>query len=233
MKFSNTFDVSLPPKEAWVFLLDVESIVPCMPGAELLEKIDDRNFKGKISVKLGPVALTFVCVAVFEDISDDTFTARIKAQGTDPKGRGGAHAVIGLHLEPSAKGSTVLVDTDLTLTGAVAQYGRGAGMIQSVANQIVSQFAKNLEFEIGELKKAKAVQDTAQPVTPSVQTSQTTQPTGDAISPFPAGEAAQVAQPAPATVPLKTPVRQAKPISGFALLTSSLWTSIRRFFGKA
>ena len=233
MKFSNTFDVSLPPEEAWVFLLDVERIVPCMPGAELLEKIDDRNFKGKISVKLGPVALTFVCLAVFEEISNDTFTARIKAQGTDPKGRGGANALIGLHLEPSAKGSTVLVDTDLTLTGAVAQYGRGAGMIQSVANQIVSQFAKNLEFEIGELKKAKAAQDIAQPLTPSVPTQQTTLAAGEATRPLPAGDTAPTARPAPATAPLKTPARQAKPISGFALLTSSLWASIRGFFGKA
>jgi len=177
-----------------------------MPGAELIEKIDDRNFKGKISVRLGPVSLTFVCVAVFEDIDNAAFRARIKAQGTDPKGRGGANSIIEFHLEPSERGSRVVVDTDLTLTGSVAQYGRGAGMIQSVANQIVSQFSKNLEAQIGSRKQAFA-----------------------SVAAAPADVAGR---PETSTVPAPptAPKAGAKPISGFSLVFATIAAAIRGLF---
>ena len=59
MEFDNSFEVPLPVAEAWVVLMDIERIVPCVPGAELTEVIDADNFKGSVSVRLGPVALTF------------------------------------------------------------------------------------------------------------------------------------------------------------------------------
>lgn len=145
MQFTNNFEVSLPPEKAWPLLLDVERIVPCMPGAELAEVVDERTFKGKILVKLGPVALAFLCTAAFEDIDNTGRRARIKASGSDSKGRGTVDAIIQFHMQPSANGSKAIVDTDLNMAGAVAQYGRGAGMMQAVASQIVSQFSKNLE----------------------------------------------------------------------------------------
>lgn len=148
MKFENSFDVSLPPIEAWPVLMDVERIAPCMPGATLTELVDEKTFKGTVSVRLGPVALTFAGEASFEDIDDTAHTANVKAQGRDPKGRGGANATVAFRLEPSDTGSKVLIETDLTLSGSVAQYGRGVGMIQSVASQLIGQFAKALEEEI-------------------------------------------------------------------------------------
>lgn len=156
MEFSNHFEVSLAPDQAWPWLMDVESIVPCMPGAELLEKHDDGSFKGKISVRLGPVGLVFVCDAKFTDVDNTRHTARILASGSDAKGRGAANAQIGFALQPSAQGSKVIIDTQLELSGAVAQYGRGVGLIQNVANQIVSQFAQNLEARIAQLKEHQA-----------------------------------------------------------------------------
>lgn len=156
MQFTSQFEVSLPPDDAWPLLLDVERMVPCMPGAELIEVVDDLNFKGKISVKLGPVALAFVCNATFEEVDNENYVARIKAQGSDTKARGNANATIVFKLAPSPKGSSATITTDLTLSGAVAQYGRGAGMIQSVANQIVSQFSKNLENQIAQIKQILA-----------------------------------------------------------------------------
>jgi len=152
MEFSNNFEVSLPPEQAWPWLMDVESMVPCMPGAELVEKRDDGSFQGKISVQLGPVRLTFVCDAVFTQIDNDGHKAHLQASGADAKGRGTASADIDFHMQPSATGAKVIIDTQLQLSGAVAQYGRGAGLIQNVANQIVSQFARNLESRIGQLK---------------------------------------------------------------------------------
>ena len=148
MEFDNSFDVPLPPDQAWKTLMDIESIAPCMPGAELTEIVDDKTFKGKVSVRLGPVALTFQGTASFEDVDDAAHTASVKAQGADAKGRGGANANVAFHLEPADAGSTVKIHTDLQLSGSVAQYGRGAGMIQDVAGQIIGQFAKNLSAKI-------------------------------------------------------------------------------------
>ena len=148
MEFDNSFDVPLPPDQAWKTLMDIESIAPCMPGAELTEIVDDKTFKGKVSVRLGPVALTFQGTASFEDVDETAHKASVKAQGADAKGRGGANANVGFHLEPSDAGSTVKIHTDLQLSGSVAQYGRGAGMIQDLASQIIGQFADNLSKQI-------------------------------------------------------------------------------------
>ena len=123
MDFDNSFEVPLPPDQAWKTLMDIERIAPCMPGAELTEIVDDKTFKGKVSVRLGPVALTFQGTATFEDIDDAVHTATVKAQGADAKGRGGANANVGFLLEPSDAGSSVKIHTDLQLSGSVAQYG--------------------------------------------------------------------------------------------------------------
>lgn len=148
MEFDNSFDLPLPPDQAWKTLMDIERIAPCMPGAELTEIVDDKTFKGKVSVRLGPVALTFQGTATFEDVDDAAHKATVKAQGADAKGRGGANANVGFHLEPSDAGSSVKIHTDLQLSGSVAQYGRGAGMIQDLASQIIGQFADNLSKQI-------------------------------------------------------------------------------------
>jgi carbon monoxide dehydrogenase subunit G len=144
MEIKNSFDVVLPPDQAWKILMDIPRIVPCMPGAELVEMVDDKTFKGKVGVKLGPIALVFNGKAEFEEIDDVAHTARAKAQGTDTKGRGGASAVVTFRLTPIPAGSRVDVVTDVALSGSVAQYGRGTGVIQSVASQLISQFAASL-----------------------------------------------------------------------------------------
>ncbi len=156
MEFDNSFDVPLPPAEAWPVLMDIRRIAPCMPGAELTEVVDDTTYKGRIAVRLGPVALTFAGTVRFEELDSVNHTARVKAQGSDAKGRGGANAAASFRLEPAAGGSKVLVHTDLALSGAVAQYGRGVGIIQATAGQIMSQFAANLKAQIGAQNPAAA-----------------------------------------------------------------------------
>jgi carbon monoxide dehydrogenase subunit G len=156
MEFDNAFEVPLPPAVAWPILMDIERIAPCMPGAQLTEVIDKNTYKGNISVRLGPVALTFAGVVKFEEIDDTNHTARVKAQGTDAKGRGGANAAASFRLEATPSGSKVLVHTDLTLSGAVAQYGRGVGMIQATAAQLMKQFAENLKAQPAMLRAAAA-----------------------------------------------------------------------------
>jgi carbon monoxide dehydrogenase subunit G len=154
LDINNSFEVPLPPAEAWKVLLDIERIAPCMPGAELLEVIDAQTYKGKVLVKLGPVALAFVGTAKFEEIDEAAHTARVKAQGTDSKGRGGAHALVTFKLAPVAAGTQVDVHTNVNLTGSVAQYGRGAGIIQSVATQLIGQFAQSLRAMLAQQSTA-------------------------------------------------------------------------------
>jgi len=127
-----------------------------MPGAELTEVVDDKTYKGKIGVRLGPVALTFAGTVRFEEIDNANHSARVKAQGTDAKGRGGANATAAFRVEPVANGSKVLVHTDLALSGSVAQYGRGVGMIQATAAQIINQFATNLKAQLTTVPAAAA-----------------------------------------------------------------------------
>lgn len=162
MDIKNSFTVPLPVDEAWKLLLDIRTIAPCMPGAELLEVIDDRTFKGKVSVRLGPVALSFVGTARFEEIDAAAHRARLKGQGTDSKGRGGATGVVTLALSPAGGGGTnVDVNTNVNLSGAVAQYGRGAGMIQDVATEIIGQFAASLNAMLRHDAVAVAAKDPA------------------------------------------------------------------------
>jgi carbon monoxide dehydrogenase subunit G len=150
MEFDNSFDVPLAPELAWAMLMDIPRIAPCMPGAELSEVVDPQNFKGKISVRLGPVALAFAGRIAFDSIDAVNHTARVTAQGSDAKGRGAANATATFRIEPAGLGSKVLIHTDLMLSGAVAQYGRGAGMIQATAAQIIDQFAGNLRAQLAQ-----------------------------------------------------------------------------------
>ena len=148
MKLSNRFDVPLSIEEAWPILLDVERTARCVPGAELLEVLDDRAYKGKVLVKLGPITLTFTGSATFVEINEAQHCASLHATGTDLSGRGGAQAKTRFQLKPKGDHTEVLVETDLQLSGAVAQYGRASGVIEDMATQLVGEFAKCLSRQL-------------------------------------------------------------------------------------
>jgi len=208
VEFDNAFEVPLPPAEAWAILMDIRRIAPCMPGAELTEVVDHKTYKGRIAVRLGPVALSFAGTVAFEELDNVNHRARVKAQGSDAKGRGGANATAAFRLEPAPSGSKVLVHTDLSLSGAVAQYGRGVGMIQATATQIMNQFANNLKAHLAQPSPPASAGTTA-----ATSAGRTTSPAWS--EPF------ADAPPPPA----------AKPISGFALIARVLWDRIVRMFG--
>ena len=206
MEFDNSFEVPLPPDEAWKVLLDIERIAPCMPGAELTEVVDQNTYKGKIGVRLGPVALTFAGIVKFEQIDGATRSARVAAQGTDAKGRGGANAASLFRLEPTAGGSKVLVHTNLTLSGAVAQYGRGVGIIQATAAQLMKQFAACLQEKLAQERPA---------------------------APAAASASHPPTQPSPPIEPTAAPAPTAKPIAGFALIAKVIWSWITGLFRRS
>jgi uncharacterized protein len=235
MEFDNSFEVPLTPAQAWAVLMDIPRIAPCMPGAELTEIVDAQNYKGRISVRLGPVALTFAGRVAFDNVDDQNHTAQVKAQGSDAKGRGGANATASFRIEPDNGGSRVLIHTDLMLSGAVAQYGRGVGMIQATAAQIVGQFAQNLRKQLAGQQQAPATPPSpvspeppvvsAPPVQPAASPEPPRQtPSAPPLSPI---AAARSPAPPPRPAPLPPP---AKPISGFSLIARILWQEIVGLF---
>ena len=184
MEFDNSFEVPLPPAEAWPLLMDIRRIAPCMPGAELTEVVDEETYKGRIAVRLGPVALAFAGTVKFEELDAANYRARVKAQGSDAKGRGGANATSSFQLEPAGAGSKVRVHTDLALSGAVAQYGRGGSIIQATAAQLMAQFANNLKAQVAQGEAAAAGTQTASPPVPLAQPAAAPSPPARPISGF-------------------------------------------------
>jgi uncharacterized protein len=233
MEFDNAFEVPLAVDDAWKVLMDIRRVAPCMPGAELTDVVDERTYKGRIGVRLGPVALSFVGTVKFEDIDNVNRSARVAAQGSDTKGRGAANAVAAFRLEPADGGSRVLVHTNLTLSGAVAQYGRGVGIIQMTAAQIITQFANNLKAQLARDGAAAAARHEGGAASPAAAVS--APPAGReggapaAIAPAPAP-----VPPAPAVPPPQPPAAgaAAKPISGLALAAAVLWQALKRLFGR-
>src|SRR5262249_918263 len=156
MKIANAFRVDLPMEEAWTTLLDIPAVAPCMPGAELVAVEDERTFRGRVKVKLGPVAGAFEGRARLEEGGEGGRTVRCQAGGNGGLkggGKGGQGRGLGEGggvFRPQAGGGGTRVDiaTDLALAGAVAQYGRAQGVIADTAQVIIDAFAGNLRAKI-------------------------------------------------------------------------------------
>ncbi len=146
MKLENSFVVPGASDQVWTFMLDVERVVPCMPGAEITETVDERTWKGRVSVKLGPVSLSFAGTVVREETDEAARRVVLNAKGSEARGKGTAAATITSQLEPADGGTRVGIVTDLSLSGPVAQYGRG--LIVDVSKRFTDQFADCLASQI-------------------------------------------------------------------------------------
>jgi uncharacterized protein len=144
MRIDNTFFIATSPDRAWQVLLDVPRIAPCLPGARLTEVLGPDRYKGEAAVKLGPVQLQFGGEALLSVVDPAARSARVTARGADRKGRGSAAAVMNFSLAAEGSGTRVIIGTDLTLTGSIAQYGRASGLIKEIASELISQFAANV-----------------------------------------------------------------------------------------
>ena len=146
MELVNDFTVNVPVEEAWMTLTDVERIAPCLPGAQLQE-IEGDTYRGVVKIKVGPIVAQFKGQAVFVEKDEVNHRAVLKAEGRDTGGKGNASALITAQLTSKGEGSTyVEVTTDLTITGKVAQFGRGA--LADVSNKLLGQFVDNLETTV-------------------------------------------------------------------------------------
>lgn len=148
MRIENSFEVPASVDEVWNLLLDVPRVVPCMPGAELVEQIDDATWKAVMKVKLGPIALTFATTVRQEETDPAAHRIRLVADARETRGRGSARAVIDSTVTPVGGGSAVAIATELNLAGAVAQYG--GGIISDVSTQMVASFADGLRTQLVE-----------------------------------------------------------------------------------
>ena len=145
MQLKNQFTVPLAPRDAWIFLMNIQEIAPCFPGVELTEFIDENTQKGRIKVKLGPVSMVFAGTLQFKMKDEQNLCADVSANWREEKGRGSAQSDIKFQLLACDQGTQVQIESDVQLAGQVAQYGRGVGMISEISEQLISQFARNLE----------------------------------------------------------------------------------------
>jgi carbon monoxide dehydrogenase subunit G len=140
------FELGAPVEAAWAYLLDVPKIAHCVPGASLTDVIDDKTYAGKVEVKLGPIGVSYKGRIMIESMDAATHTVHVKAQGAETRGRG-ASATVTAQLQPSEKGTSVVMTTDLAVSGVVAQFGR-TGIMQEVAQRMAQRFASCVDQEL-------------------------------------------------------------------------------------
>jgi carbon monoxide dehydrogenase subunit G len=162
MRLENSFAVPVSVEQAWLLLNDVPSVVPCMPGAELLEVVGENAWKAKLHVKLGPIALQFLADVVRERSDEAAGNVVLGVKARESKGRGNAEATIESTLAVANGGTRVDIVTELTLRGAVAQYGRG--VVGDVASRLTAQFAARIGERLAGVPALSAPAASPEPV---------------------------------------------------------------------
>lgn len=142
----NEFTVPASTDEVWEFLLDPRRVAPCMPGAELTEVVNERQYKGKVHIKMGPVSLSFNGDVDITERDDSAKRMVMKAKGSELKGKGQASATVISSLERNGSGTRMRISQDIDLSGPLAQYGRG--MIQDVSGSLMDEFAGRIQADL-------------------------------------------------------------------------------------
>lgn len=145
MELEHSFTIPVPPEQAWGVLLDVEKVAPCMPGATV-DSVDGGEIKGRIKVKVGPVALTYAGTARFTEQDEQARKVVLQASGKETRGSGTAAATITSTLTDDAGQTRVVVHTTMTVTGRPAQFGRG--VMAEVGGRVIEKFASNLAAQL-------------------------------------------------------------------------------------
>jgi uncharacterized protein len=145
MEIADSFRVSTAIHDTWKVLLDIEGIAPCLPGAQLQE-IDGDEYRGIVKVKVGPITAQYKGTAKLAEVDETNHRIVIDASGRDTRGQGNAKASITVTMVPEGAGTKVDVVTDLSITGKVAQFGRG--VLADVSSKLMGQFVENLERDV-------------------------------------------------------------------------------------
>jgi carbon monoxide dehydrogenase subunit G len=204
MKLEQSFTVAAPVDQVWAALIDVERVAPCLPGAEITGADEDGAYHGTFTVKLGPTTAAYNGTLRLDEVDEAAHTVVMSARGTDKRGQGGATATIRSVVAPEGDGTKVDVDTDFTITGRLARFGRG-GMIEDVSRRLLGDFSSCLQQRI----VAEA----------------------PPAAPAPEAGVPEAAAAAPATPPPPAPA--AKPVNGLKLFFQVLADRIRRLFKRS
>ncbi len=146
MQIENSFAVKASPDRVYEFLLDVNNVVGCVPGAELSEVVDPNTFKGKVRIKVGPVTVSYNGTAHITSRDAGTRTATLQAEGRETTGSGSAQASTTMAVADDGDGSKVTLTTDFTVVGRVAQFGRG--IMEDVSRHLVGQAAECIQAKL-------------------------------------------------------------------------------------
>ena len=145
MELVHEFTVAVPVERAWDVLTDVERIAPCMPGAELTG-VDGGTYQGQVKVKVGPITAQYKGTASFAEKDEASRRVVLKASGRDTRGQGTASATVTATMVADGGSTTVSIVTDLSVSGRVAQFGRG--VMGDVSAKLLEQFVRNLEADV-------------------------------------------------------------------------------------
>ena len=160
MLITNEFEVAAPIGKVWRFFDDIPHVAACLPGTELTDDLGGEQYKGRVSIRMGPVRLRFAGTADIAERDDAAKRIVVNAAGADERGRGQAAMTVTATLSPSRTGTRVGVSQDLQISGAAAQYGRG--MISDVTSVLMRDFAANLQDRITRLDRGESL-DTGAP----------------------------------------------------------------------
>lgn len=142
MQIENSFRVGASPDTVFAFLLDVNRVVGCVPGAELSEVVDGDTFRGKVRIKVGPVTVSYNGTAHITERDAQARSATLQAEGRETTGSGSARATTVMSVVPDGDGSAVTLATDFTVVGKVAQFGRG--IMEEVSRKLVGQMGESI-----------------------------------------------------------------------------------------
>jgi carbon monoxide dehydrogenase subunit G len=248
MKLEQSFEVDAPIEQVWTALIDLEKVAPCLPGATITGHDDDGTYHGEFQVKLGPTTASYRGTIKIESADVATHTATLVARGSDKRGQGGASATIVNALQESEGGGTrVDTNTEYSITGRLASFGRG-GMIKDISNRLLRDFAACLQQRLaaqpaggltGEEAAASAVAGATPPEdvavaegkSPAEVSGKSPAEVSGATPPGTVATPPQATPPPTQAGPAQPPVA-AEPVKGFSLLFSVLWERIRNLFRR-
>jgi carbon monoxide dehydrogenase subunit G len=231
MQIENSFDVAAAPDRVFAFLLDVNRVVGCMPGAELSEVVDPTTFKGKVKIKVGPVTVAYAGTARIIDRDEANRTATLESDGRETTGPGSARAKAFMKVDEVGGASRVTFTTDFTVAGRVAQFGRG--LMEDVSRKLIGQMADCIkgQLELPEEPAAAVMAATEIPPPDAAAAGQATAaPPGDATAEGAPAQPAAAPAPAPQPPPRPAPPATA-PVNMLGLLWSVFMGRLRALFG--
>src|SRR5215510_7097188 len=154
MRIDNVFEVSAPPDRVYAFLLDVNRVATCLPGAELSEVVDPTTFRGKVKIKVGPITVAYNGTARIAERDEAGRVATLEAEGRETTGPGSARATARMSVLDAGGTSQVRLETDFTVAGRIANFGRG--VMEDVSKRLVAQMAECIKANLEVVEPAAA-----------------------------------------------------------------------------